>query len=140
MRKMLFAVVVLTLLGFLTGCYPRATVTRYGVKGRLVDAQTKQAITDAPLTVVVDEIKFTLRTNGKGDFQAPSEVYWNWNRFISGPMYTSAEQATIRVQSSGYQPFDITLLSAPPLNPSDEIIGNISGSYMLLGDVELQRE
>jgi len=127
-------------LSVLTGCYPRATVMRYGVKGRQIDAQTKQPIADVPLTVVVDEIKFTLRTNGKGNFQAPSEVYWNWNRFISGPMYTSAERATIRIQPSGYKPFDITLLSAPPLNPSDESIGNVSGSYMLLGDIELQRE
>lgn len=83
-------------------CSPEYTVSRYGVKARLIDAGTKQPLDRVKTRIVIDRQEFP-RTSGKdGAVAVKPDLEWHIS-WLGGPAWMGCAGADIGLQADGYR-------------------------------------
>jgi hypothetical protein len=134
MNTFLFPVTIL-LLCALTACGPAYTVSRYGVKTRLIDAGSKQPLDRVKTRIVIDRQEFP-RTSGRdGHVSVKPDLDWHIS-WLGGPALISRAGANIGLEAEGYREKAFTWENHRPSgdSPFSEERGVVD-----LGTVELEK-
>jgi hypothetical protein len=86
----------------LSSCSPEYTVARYGVKARLIDADSKQPLERVRTRIVIDRKDFT-RTSGRDGLVAVApDLDWHIS-WLGGPVWMGRAGANIGLEAEGYR-------------------------------------
>lgn len=96
------SLITVSLLCALTSCGPEYTVARYGVKARLIDADSKQPLERVRTRIVIDRKDFT-RTSGRdGHVVVAPDLDWHIS-WLGGPVWMGRAGANIGLEVEGYR-------------------------------------
>jgi hypothetical protein len=119
----------------LSSCSPEYTVARYGVKARLINAETKQPLKRVKTRIVVDRKEFT-RTSGRdGLVEVAPDLDWHIS-WLGGPVWMGRSGANIGMEAEGYREKSFKWLRGLP--SADALFSEERG-VVDLGIVELER-
>jgi hypothetical protein len=142
MKRNLLVYSFLGLCMLTVGCVPLPTnsVVHYGVRARVVDAESRMPVARRHVIVTVDNCRFDRKTNQNGEFEIAPEVhsYFTW---LGGPMWMNATRARVEIEFDGYVPYHRVLVvrseSLDMALPPDK--DRLSGRFIVLGDIEIKK-
>jgi hypothetical protein len=102
MKPPYLALLLGSILCTLNSCSPEYTVSRYGVKARLIDAGTKQPLERVKTRIVIDRQEFP-RTSGRdGHVTVAPDLDWHIS-WLGGPVSMGRAGANIGMGAEGYR-------------------------------------
>jgi hypothetical protein len=123
-----------------SGCIPvlRTQVVRYGVEGKLVDADSRAPLAKQRIQVTVDWREHDRKTGRQGEFKIGPDRrhYWAW--LMGGPFWPAPTRTSIQILSGGYVPYnrDIARGSSDGTPPDRD---RLSDGYIDLGIIGLKK-
>lgn len=126
------------LIGFilsLVSCGPEYTVSRYGVKARLIDANTKQPLERAMTRMIIDRKEFPLTSGRDGIVAVKPDLDWHIS-WLGGPAWMGRAGANIGLEAEGYREKTFTW---ERYRPSGGSPFTEEGGVVDLGTVELEK-
>ena len=96
------SLITVSLLCALTFCSPEYTVARYGVKARLIDADSKQPLERVRTRIVIDRKDFTRISDRDGLVAVAPDLDWHIS-WLGGPVWMGRAGANIGLEAEGYR-------------------------------------
>ncbi len=123
--------------------YPARGLSRYGVLGKVVDANTSNPLTKSKVVLSICDEGCIQKTDSAGIIRLPPHyiLYLTWT--LCGPIIQSKEPTDIKVSVEGYQTATLltTACDIPPekrkhLSPQP---AKREGDYFILGTIRMKK-
>lgn len=131
---------LLSVASLATSCVPvlRTSVVRYGVEGRLLDADTSEPMTKRRVHVTVDGQDHVKKTNRSGAFKIPPDRHYYWAWLMGGPYWAPPRGACIGLATDRYTPYQWESAVWPQETPGLDQ-KRLGDGYIDLGNIEMKR-
>ena len=138
--KLIGAIAFISICGVLMSCTPVHSVTRYGIKATMIDAESKQPLARTETSIVVDGTAFERHSSNQGaiSVRPDRQFHWSW---LGGPAWMSDPEAVIEIEPHGYQPLRIKWQRYLPAQSSIVESRRFSedGGVVNLGTLEMKK-
>ena len=121
-----------------SACVPVATVRRYGIEARLVDAAGGEPVRSTDVTVIIDEQVFERRSDRQGRIRVSADREWHWS-WLGGPAWMSDPEAVLDIVAAGFGPQRILWSRYPRADEPDQEMQRVfeDDGVIRLGTVSL---
>jgi hypothetical protein len=102
MKPRNFALMFVMIHCVLPSCCPAYTVSRYGVKARLIDAGTKQPLERVKTRIVIDGQEFNRISGRAGLVDVAPDLDWHIS-WLGGPAWMGRAGANIGLEAESYR-------------------------------------